>query len=66
MRPRWCRHSANIAIGQGCLPAPMKCRITMLFAAVHDSVVGTFETCGRTLSMSVDRARPEAAGRRLT
>jgi hypothetical protein len=39
MRPRWRRHSANIAIGQGCLPAPMKCRITMLFAAVHEPVV---------------------------
>jgi hypothetical protein len=39
MRPRWRRHSANVAIGQGCLPAPMKCRITMLFVAVHEHVV---------------------------
>jgi hypothetical protein len=29
------------------------------------SCFGTFETCGRTLSMSVDRGRPEAAGQRL-
>jgi hypothetical protein len=32
-------------------------------AAVHESAVGTFETCGRRLRMSVDRGRPEVVGR---
>jgi hypothetical protein len=33
-----------------------------LFAAVHESVCGTFETCRPVLPMSVHRGRPEAAG----
>src|SRR6202165_292639 len=31
-------------------------------AAVHESVVGTFETCRRALKMSVHRGRPEVIG----
>ena len=36
----------------------------MRFAAVHQSLVGTFETCRRTLRMSVYRGRPEVIGAR--
>jgi hypothetical protein len=39
-------------------------RIEMPFAAAHESVVGTFETCRRTLRMSVYRGRPEVIGAR--
>jgi hypothetical protein len=34
----------------------------MLFAAVHESAAGTFETCRPVLKMSVNRGIPEAAG----
>jgi hypothetical protein len=34
-----------------------------LFAAVHESGFGTFETCRRTLRMSVYWGRPEVIGR---
>jgi ABC-type uncharacterized transport system substrate-binding protein len=34
-------------------------RIEMPFAAAHESVVGTFETCRRVLRMSVDRGGPD-------
>jgi hypothetical protein len=34
----------------------------MLFAAVHESGCGTFETCRPTPSMSVHRGRPEVVG----
>jgi hypothetical protein len=33
-----------------------------MLAAVHESVVGTFETCRRTLKMSVHRGGPEVGG----
>jgi hypothetical protein len=36
-------------------------RIEPLFAAVHESAVGTFETCPPILRMSVRRGRPEVA-----
>jgi hypothetical protein len=39
-------------------------RMTPWFAAVHESLVGTFETCRRTLRMSLDRGRPEVTGGR--
>jgi len=35
----------------------------MLFAALHESPIGTFETCRRTLRMSAVRGRPEVTGR---
>ena len=35
----------------------------MMFAAVHESGCGTFETCQPTLMMSVHRGRPEVADR---
>jgi hypothetical protein len=35
-----------------------------LFDVAHESLVGTFETCRRTLRMSADRGRPEVKGRR--
>jgi carbohydrate-selective porin OprB len=38
-------------------------RMMMLFAAVHESVVGTFETSRRAQKMSVPRGRPEVAFR---
>jgi hypothetical protein len=37
-------------------------RIAMLFAAVHESGCGTFETCRRSLAMSVYWDRPEMLG----
>jgi hypothetical protein len=37
-------------------------RIEMLFAAVYWFLVGTFETCRRTLKMSAYWGRPESAG----
>ena len=39
-------------------------RIEMPFAAAHESVVGTFETCRPALRMSADRGRPEVIGAR--
>ena len=36
----------------------------MLFAAVHESVCGTFETCRPTKRMSACRGRPEVNGAR--
>jgi NAD(P)-dependent dehydrogenase (short-subunit alcohol dehydrogenase family) len=36
----------------------------VLFAAVHESPYGTFETCRPALKMSVYRGRPEVTGRR--
>ena len=33
-----------------------------LFAAVHESAVGTFETCRPALMMSAYRGRPEVGG----
>jgi hypothetical protein len=35
-----------------------------LFAVVHESPVGTFETCRQPLGMSAYRGRPEVAGAR--
>jgi hypothetical protein len=35
--------------------------MTMLFAAVHESVVGTFETCPPVMRMSVHRGKSEVA-----
>jgi hypothetical protein len=39
-------------------------RMMMLFAAVHESVVGTKRTCQGGLTMSVDRGGPEVTGSR--
>jgi len=36
----------------------------VLFVAAHESAVGTFETCRRTVTMSVYRGRAEVAGTR--
>jgi hypothetical protein len=36
--------------------------MTMLFAAVHESLVGTERTSWTGLAMSVDWGRPEAVG----
>jgi hypothetical protein len=36
-------------------------RITTLFAALHESVAGTFETCRRTLTMSVYRGNSDSS-----
>jgi len=38
--------------------------IEMPFAAAHESVHGTFETCRRTLRMSAYWGRPEVSGAR--
>ena len=38
-------------------------QIEMLFAAVRESLVGTFETCRPALWMSVSGGRPEVNGR---
>ena len=37
-------------------------RITISFAAMHESLPGTFETCRTVLPMSVHRGRPEVVG----
>ncbi len=39
-------------------------QIRVLFAAAHESVVGTFETCRAALKLSVHRGRPEVIGAR--
>ncbi len=38
-------------------------QIRVLFAAAHESVVGTFETCQPAVTMSASEVRPEAVGR---
>jgi hypothetical protein len=38
--------------------------MTMIFAAVHESGCGTFETDRPTLRMSANRGRPEVNGAR--
>ena len=47
-------------LGSGSIGAAIK----MLFAAVHESGPGTFETRRPTLTLSVSRGRPEVVGRR--
>jgi hypothetical protein len=40
-------------------PAVKNCRLEMLFAAVHESLVGTFETCQLAQKLSAYRGSPE-------
>jgi hypothetical protein len=49
-----CRHGADEVI-----------EIELQIAAVHESGVGTFETCRPVLRMSVHRGRTEVIGQRL-
>jgi putative tryptophan/tyrosine transport system substrate-binding protein len=37
-------------------------KLGLQIAAAHKSQFGTFETCGRTLSMSIDRGTPDVSG----
>ena len=53
-------HNANIEHYRR-LPAPAR---EMLFAAVHESLVGTFETCQPARKLSALRGRPEVSGAR--
>ena len=51
----------GLAVPPHCLDAPTSCRIEMPFAAAHESVHGTFRTCGLRCLMSVIGGKADVA-----